>query len=150
MGLLDGLLQQAMGGGNSGGLGAIIAMATKNPQVLAALGSLLSSRDSSVGGVSGLGGLVEQFQKKGLGDLISGWIATGPNPAISPSQIADVFGHHTLNQFAEKAGTSVADAQSMLANLLPAAIDQLTPDGHLPDAHQLDDTIASLLSRFGR
>jgi uncharacterized protein YidB (DUF937 family) len=149
MGLLDGVLGQ-MAGGDKGGLGDIIALAMKNPAALSALGSLLSSRDSSVGGAGGLGGLIAQFQKHGLGDLVSGWISQGPNPGIAPNQIADVLGEGTLNQFASKAGVSTAEAQSLLATLLPTAVDQLTPDGQLPDASTLDDKIASLMGRLGR
>ena len=149
MGLLDGLLGGAAGG-DKGGLGDIIAVAMKNPSALTALGSLLSSRDTSVGGGGGVGDLVAQFQKHGLGDLISGWIAKGPNPSISASQIGEVFSQDTLNQFATKAGVAVGEGQNLLARLLPAAIDQLTPDGHLPSSDTLDDTIASLMSKFGR
>lgn len=149
MGLLDGVLGQ-LGGDQKGGLGDIIALAMKNPAALTALGSLLSSRDTSVGGPGGLGGLLTQFQKHGLGDLVNGWIAQGPNPGISPSQVGDVLGAGTIAQFAGKAGVSATEAQSMLAGLLPTAVDQLTPDGTLPDAATLDEKIASLMGRLGR
>jgi uncharacterized protein YidB (DUF937 family) len=100
MGLLDGLLKQAMGGqGGEGGLAGLVS----NPKVLGALAGLLSSRDSSIGGSGGLGGLVSAFQQKGLGDMISSWISTGPNPAISAAQVTDVLGSETINQFANKA-----------------------------------------------
>ncbi|MCK7496463.1 MAG: YidB family protein [Comamonadaceae bacterium] len=55
-------------------------------------------------GHGGLGGLVQAFQGQGMGDMISSWISTGPNPPISASQITDVLGHDTLSQFAAKAG----------------------------------------------
>ncbi len=147
MGLLDGILKQALGGQSSeGGLAGLIS----NPQVLAALTGLLSTRDSSIGGSGGLGGLVSAFQQKGLGDMISSWISTGPNPAISAAQVTDVLGEDTLNQFASKAGVPRAEAGSLLAGLLPAVVDQLTPDGKVPETNSLENTLGSLLSGLGR
>jgi len=147
MGLLDGLLKQAMGGqSGESGLAGLIG----NPQILGALAGLLSTRDSSVGGSGGLGGLVSAFQQKGLGDLISSWISTGPNPAISTAQVTDVLGSDTVSQFASKAGVPTAEAGSVLAGLLPAVIDKLTPDGKMPETNSLENTLSSLLSGLGR
>src|SRR5512139_1427900 len=105
--------------------GGLTATAMKNPQVIAAVVSLLSTRDSSVGGTGGLGGLVQAFQSKGLGSMMGSWISTGPNPPISPSQISDVLGGDTLKQFAAKAGVPQQEAGGLLAGLLPAVIDHL-------------------------
>lgn len=148
MGLLDGILGQVMGGNQSaeGGLASLLG----NPQILGALTGLLSTRDSSIGGSGGLGGLIAAFQQKGLGDMMSSWISTGPNPAISASQVTDVLGSDTIAQFAGKAGVPVAEAGSVLAGLLPNVIDQLTPDGKLPDTNSLENTLGSLLSGLGR
>lgn len=151
MGFLDGLLKKAMGGqSDAGGLGGLVSMVSRNPQILTALAGLLSTRDASIGGSGGLGGLVGAFQKKGLGDMISGWISTGPNPPVSAAQVTDVLGQETLGQFAGKAGVPVSEAGSLLAGLLPAAIDHLTPDGKVPETNALESTLTSLLSKLGR
>lgn len=151
MGFLDGLLKQAMGGpGDASGLGGMISMVSKNPQIVTALTGLLSTRDASIGGSGGLAGLVGAFQQKGLGDMISGWISTGPNPPISPAQVTDVLGHDTVKQFAAKAGVPVGDAGSLLAGLLPAAVDHLTPDGKLPETNALENSLGSLLAGLKR
>lgn len=151
MGFLDGLLKQAMGGqSDSGGLGNLMGLVAKNPQILSAVVSLLSSRDTSVGGSGGLGGLVGAFQKKGMGDMISSWIATGPNPPVSAAQVTDVLGHDTVGQFAAKAGVPVGEAGSLLAGLLPSVIDHLTPEGKVPETNSLEGTLKSLLSGLGR
>ena len=150
MGLLDGMLKQAMGGGQGGGaLGGLMAMVAQNPQILAAVAGLLSSRDTTVGGSGGLGGLIGAFQKKGLGDMISSWISTGPNPPITATQLTDVLGGDTMGQFARKAGVPTAEAGSILAGLLPNVIDKLTPDGKLPDTDSLESTLSSLLTKLG-
>jgi len=122
----------------------------KNPQIVAAVASLLSSKSGSVGGTGGLGGLVQAFQGKGMGDMISSWISTGPNPPINASQMADVLGHDTLSQFAARAGVPHGEAGGLLASLLPAVIDQLTPHGKLPESNALESTLGSLLSGFAK
>lgn len=146
MGILDDLMKQ--GGGESGG--GLLAMAAKNPQAIAAIVSLLSGRDSSVGGSGGLGGLIDLFQKKGLGDMMSSWISTGPNPPISPAQVVDVLGQDTVKQFATKAGVPHSEAGSLLASLLPAAIDHLTPQGKAPETNALESALSGILSGFGK
>jgi uncharacterized protein YidB (DUF937 family) len=152
MGFLDGLMQQIGGGASTtggGGLGDIVSMVTSNPQILSALKGLLSSRDESVGGSAGLAGLVDTFQQKGLGDMMSGWISNGPNPGISPSQITDVLGTKTMAQFANRAGVPEAQAGSLLAGLLPAAINHLTPNGKIPETNDLENSLSSLLGKLG-
>lgn len=149
MGLLDSLLKGALGGGQGGGaLGGIVDMVARNPQILAALAGLLSTRDSSVGGSGGLGGLTAAFQKKGLGDMMNSWISTGPNPPISVDQVNDVLGGETMAQFARKAGISLGDAGSILSALLPSVVDKLTPEGRMPDTDSLDNTLSALLGRI--
>lgn len=147
MGLLDGVLGQVLGGQSAeSGLAGLVG----NPQILGALAGLLSTRDSSIGGSGGLAGLIGAFQQKGLGDMVSSWISTGPNPEISAEQVTDVLGGETIRQFAGKAGVPVAEAGSLLAGLLPKVIDQLTPDGKVPEAGSLEGTLGSLLGGLGR
>ena len=138
MGMLDDLLGKQLGG--------LAETAMKNPQIISALVSLLSSKDASVGGTGGLGGLVQAFQGKGMGDMISSWISTGPNPPATASQITDVLGQQTLSQFAAKAGVSQGEAGGLLASLLPAMIDRLTPQGQVPESNDLESSLGGLLS----
>ncbi len=138
MGILDDLLGKDAGG--------LAAMAMKNPQVIAAIASLLSSKDASVGGTGGLAGLVQAFQGKGMGDMMSSWISTGPNPPATADQMASVLGPDTLSQFAAKAGVPHGDAGGLLASLLPAVIDQLTPQGRVPESNDLESALGGLLS----
>ena len=50
---------------------------------------LVTSALEALGGASGsgLGGLVEAFQAKGLGDVVASWIGTGQNLPVSAEQI---------------------------------------------------------------
>jgi uncharacterized protein YidB (DUF937 family) len=138
MGILDDLLGKEGGG--------LAAMAMKNPQIIAAIVSLLSSKDASVGGTGGLAGLVQAFQGKGMGDMMSSWIATGPNRPATADQMASVLGPDTLSQFAAKAGVPHGEAGGLLASLLPAVIDQLTPHGRVPESNDIESALGGLLS----
>jgi uncharacterized protein YidB (DUF937 family) len=142
MGFLDEVLKQ------SGGLSGVAEMVAKNPQIVNAVVSMLSTRDTSVGGSGGLGGLVSAFQQKGLGDVMSSWISTGPNPPVSADQLKDVLGSDVLGQFASKAGVPHSQAGTILASLLPAVIDHLTPNGQVPETNALEGALGGLLSGF--
>lgn len=50
---------------------------------------LVTAAMEALGGSSGsgLGGLVEAFQAKGLGDVVASWIGTGQNLPVSAEQI---------------------------------------------------------------
>jgi uncharacterized protein YidB (DUF937 family) len=132
------------------GAGDCSKWAASHPQAVAGVIALLSTRDSSVGGGGGLAGLASTFQQKGLGDMMSSWIATGPNPPISAAQIQDVLGSDVVREFASKAGLPPAEAGSALAALLPAVIDHLTPQGKVPEANSLEGTLGALLGSLGR
>ncbi len=141
MPLLNDLMKQA---------GGIARLAAQNPQAVAAVVSLLSTRDTSVGGTGGLGGLMQAFEKKGLGDMVAGWISTGPNPPVTANQVSDVLGADVLKQFAAKAGVPQGDAGNLLASLLPTVIDHLTPQGTVPQTNALESALGGLLSGLGR
>lgn len=141
MPLMNDLMKQA---------GGLARLAAQNPQAVAAVVSLLSTRDSSVGGTGGLGGLMGAFQKKGLGDMIAGWVSTGPNPPVSAGQLNDVLGSEVLKQFAAKAGVPQGEAGGLLASLLPTVIDQVTPNGTVPESNSLESALGGLLSGLGR
>jgi uncharacterized protein YidB (DUF937 family) len=128
----------------------LATLVSRNPQILTALEGLVSTRDASVGGSGGLAGLIGAFQSKGLGDMMSSWISTGPNPPVSAAQVTDALGQETIGQFARKAGVPASEAGSILAALLPIAIDHLTPDGKVPETKALENSLTSLLSGPGR
>jgi uncharacterized protein YidB (DUF937 family) len=144
MGLIDDLLK------GGGGVGSIAELAAKNPQIVAAAVSLLSTKDRSVGGTSGLAGMISAFQGGGLEDIMSSWISTGANKAISPSQLGGVLGNDTLSQFAKKAGIGQGEASSVLASVLPSLVNQLTPRGKVPETNSLEETLGGLLTSLGR
>jgi uncharacterized protein YidB (DUF937 family) len=152
MGLLD-ILKQFGGGaqaGQAGGLGSLAEIIMKNPQIVSAAISMLNPRDTSVGGSGGLGQIIDTFNKSGLGNVMSQWISTGPNPPISGDPLTQVLGSDVIGQVAQKAGLGQAEAGSALASVLPSLIDHLTPNGQVPDANALQNALGGLLSNLGR
>ncbi len=127
MSLMD-QLGQAVGGmlgGNS----------SQNPLMQALTGLL--GQNSSVGG---LAGLVQTFQKNGLGEIVNSWVGTGKNLPVTPQQIQQGLGGDLLKQLATKAGISTEAAGTQLAGLLPDLVDKLTPTGKI-EAGGLDQLL---------
>jgi uncharacterized protein YidB (DUF937 family) len=80
----------------------------------------------------GLSGLVANFQQRGLGSIVQSWISTGPNQPITPDQVSHGAGPEVISQVAAKLGIPEDELKSKLAEILPTAIDKLTPHGKLP------------------
>jgi uncharacterized protein YidB (DUF937 family) len=132
MGLLDALFGRgkAAGGGTGGDPAALIQ---------AVLGMLAGG-----GQGGGLQALVRMFQGQGMGDLISSWIGTGRNLPVSADQVKRGLGPDLLSQLSAKAGMAPDAAASNLAELLPALIDKLTPNGNAPNAGLLQAALGML------
>ena len=82
----------------------------------------------------GLQGVVNEFEKNGLGATVKSWVGTGPNQSISPDQVQQVLGPDLLQQLSQKSGLSVQDLTQKLTQVLPQAVDKATPDGAIPKA----------------
>jgi uncharacterized protein YidB (DUF937 family) len=87
--------------------------------------------------VGGLGGLLKQFQQKGLGEVADSWIKTGPNKAAAPGQISDALGPDVIDTLSQRTGLSKDQVVQMLSQVLPNVVDQLTPEGRLPSQQEL-------------
>ena len=102
----------------------------------------------------GLGGLIDQFKRGGLEEIIQSWIGTGENKAITPNQLHSALGPETVDSLAKDSGLPREDLLSQLARLLPDVIDNLTPKGRLPSREELlegpDDKLSGNASSRGR
>jgi uncharacterized protein YidB (DUF937 family) len=96
--------------------------------------SLLHMINNTPGGLSGM---LQSFQDKGLGGLVSSWVGTGQNLPISADQIQHVLGSEQVKELAAKAGISPDIASNALTQLLPTLVDKLTPTGELPQHSSL-------------
>ena len=107
MSLLDGLLGGAVG---------------------AEMATLVNSFIQQHGGVQGI---VTQLEQQGLGATARSWVGSGANQPISAAQISQSFST-VLGPLAAKAGMNPQDLAQKLSEVLPTAIDKLTPGGKIP------------------
>lgn len=84
----------------------------------------------------GLDGLVQSFERGGLGDVIGSWIGSGSNQQIAPNRLADALGPDTVDELSRETGLSQDDLLQQLAQALPEVINQLTPQGRAPSADE--------------
>ncbi len=125
--LITGALQGMTGGGQ------------QQDPLLQILSMLLSNQ----GGGGGLAGLIQQFQEAGLGEQAQSWVSRGPNQPISLEQLMQVFGAERIEHMAAGTGMPRDVFGARLSELLPQAVDQMTPDGELPSGG-VDDALAML------
>jgi len=76
--------------------------------------------------------VVSQFEKNGLGATVQSWVGTGANQPISPDDVHRVIGPDLLQQLAAKSGLSTQELAQKLSQVLPQAVDRMTPDGTMP------------------
>ena len=128
MGLLDGILGSLLGGLNnnqqSGLMSAVAGLVTKG---------------------GGIEGLMQKFGSHGLGDLVKGWVGTGPNPPATPQHIEQVLGSQQLDQMAAQTGVGRNDIAAQIAHLLPQMVDKVTPQGQPVSGNALEQGLASLM-----
>jgi uncharacterized protein YidB (DUF937 family) len=77
----------------------------------------------------GIQGIVAQLEQQGLGATVRSWVGTGANQPITADQVHQAFGPDTVKQLAAKFGMSPEDLSAKLSQVLPQAIDKLTPGG---------------------
>ena len=121
LGGLGGILGGARGGGG-GGLGGILG---------------------GLGGAGALGGLISAMQQKGLGQQAHSWVGAGANEPVAPHQLADALGEDTVEELQEQTGLPREQLLSQLAQELPEAVNQATPEGRVPDDDELDRLAAA-------
>lgn len=153
MGLLEQLIAGMLQGqAQAPGQGRIPGQPQGQPQLNQnQLGGLLQAIVAMLSDprTGGLDGLVKRFQDAGLGDIISSWIGTGQNRPIEPTQLERVFPNE-VNQMSQQAGLPPQEGGSILAQILPQLIDQLTPKGQVPQQSQMGDLAGQLLKSLGR
>lgn len=119
MSLLDTLMKTATGALASGSAGT-------TPGILDAIGALVQDH-------GGLGGLVGKLRDAGLGREVDSWISTGQNLPVSAQDLLSALGQGPLADLARQAGIDPQQLAGHLADVLPKTIDQLTPNGRLPN-----------------
>lgn len=155
MGLLEDLIAGMLQGQGTGqGTGQAPGQAPGQPQPQLnqnQLGGLLQAAvamlsDPRTGGIEGL---MKRFQEAGLGDVIGSWVGPGQNQPVQPTQLERIFPTE-VDQMSRQAGLPPQQGGSILAQILPQLIDQLTPKGQVPQQGQLGDLGSQLLKSLLR
>ncbi len=124
----------------SGLLGSLLGGLNNNQQ--SGLMSAVSGLVTSGGGISGL---MQKFSDHGLGDLVKGWVSTGPNPPATAEHIEQVFDGDQLQQIASQTGIDRSQISGHIAQILPQLVDKVTPHGQPVEGSALQSGLASLL-----
>ena len=117
MGFLEDMAGKVMGGTPGGG--------QSNNLVSSVIGMINNQQ-------GGLSGLVQAFESKGLGGVVSSWVGTGQNQEISGDQLQSVLGSGAVQEIAQKVGLPEGAVTQQLTALLPGIVDHLTPNGQIP------------------
>lgn len=141
MGLLDELLGAATGSIGGTGVGAGTGGGGGAQQ------ALLQAAMHMIGNPAngGLSGLIGKLNGAGLGPAVSSWVGTGANHPVSGDQLASALGPDQMNELAAKSGLPTGAAAGHLAQILPALIDHLTPNGQVPADHSLVQSALGML-----
>jgi len=134
MGILDDITGKAEG---------ILGQGNQNPGIMKGIMHLLTDREGG-----GLHGIISSFKQNGLEDIISSWIGKGENQPVSPAQLREGLGDSRIQKVAEQAGVSNDEAATQLSEHLPRVVDQLTPQGTVPDQGALQQGLNFLKSKL--
>jgi uncharacterized protein YidB (DUF937 family) len=80
----------------------------------------------------GLEELKKQFDSGGQGDKSDSWIATGPNKPVTEAEVEKGVGPDLVGELARQLGLSRDDLLGRLKQVLPEAVDKMTPEGRIP------------------
>ncbi len=135
MSLFSDLAQSALGAltGKSGGSTQTVVM------------NLVTEMITKHSSGNGLAGLVQQFSGAGLGAEASSWVSTGPNMPVSGEQMQQALGADQITALAQKSGLPAGQISSLLAQVLPEVVNQLTPNGQVPQGAGLESALGGLL-----
>ena len=82
--------------------------------------------------LGGLGDLMDQFRNAGLGKKADSWVATGRNEPLEEEEVGKALGPDLLDVLARQTGLDRAELLKRLSQVLPEAVDKMTPEGRLP------------------
>ena len=101
-------------------------------QLEAAVLPVVLSEVLGSGKQGGLNAIVAKLQQACFCYQFKSWIGNGQNLPITAEQLQQVLGSDTVKQLAARFNIPVDQLAKVLAQLLPAAVDQASPEGKLP------------------
>jgi uncharacterized protein YidB (DUF937 family) len=84
----------------------------------------------------GVGNTVQDFERRGHGEIARSWVNRGPNRSITPEKLATALGEDGIRDLLEQTGMERDELLATLSEHLPRVIDHLTPEGRLPNEQE--------------
>lgn len=148
--LLGGVLGGAGGGGGLGGiLGSVLGGGGRGGAGGGILKMLLPMVIGMLGG-GGLGKILGGMKAKGLSAQADSWVSTGANEPIGADDVRQVLDPSDLAGIAQQLGVSEDEAAEAVAQVLPHAVDHVTPAGQVPPDDEVDSALDQLKSLLGQ
>ena len=97
-------------------------------------GGLFDQITNTLGSGGGLGDIIDRFRNAGSGEQADSWVKQGPNQPIEPQQVEAAIDDETIEALTRQTGLSREELLKRIARDLPDAVDQMTPNGKVPDA----------------
>ena len=119
-----------------------LSQSPQQPTDPAAAGELsdMFGADKAGGTVAGgLGELFDRFKQAGQQKTADSWISNGPNEPVQSQSLEQAIGADTLNDLSASTGLSPQEILARLSNDLPNAVNDMTPNGRLPNELELRD-----------
>lgn len=119
-----------------------LGQSSQQPADQAAAGELseMFGADKAGGTVAGgLGELFDRFKQAGQQKTADSWISNGPNEPVQSQSLEQAIGADTLNDLSASTGLSPQEILARLSNDLPNAVNDMTPNGRLPNELELRD-----------
>ncbi|WP_266169070.1 YidB family protein [Dyella subtropica] len=117
-------------------------------------GSLISVAGDLIQKAGGIEGLTNMLHQGGLGAAAQSWVGSGANQAVSGDQLGQALQSgglgSVLQEAASKLGMDQGQLTDALAQVLPHAVDHLTPNGEVPQGGAGGLDLGSLASLAGK
>jgi uncharacterized protein YidB (DUF937 family) len=99
-------------------------------------------------GSGGLGSLLGKFQSAGMGDKVQSWVSGQNKQSLSGQEVRQALGNQEVDQLAQQSGMSSDDAADSLAGIIPDTVNELTPDGQIPDQATMQQRLGGLAGKI--
>ncbi|MBZ9740417.1 MULTISPECIES: YidB family protein [unclassified Mesorhizobium] len=87
--------------------------------------------------LGGLGGLLDKLKNAGHGNVADSWVGTGQNQSINANDLGNAIGPQVIREIAQRTGLDEQELLKQLSTALPGIVDKLTPNGQVPQQHQV-------------
>lgn len=117
-------------------------------------GSLIALAAQLIEKAGGVQGLVALLQQHGLGDAVQSWVGSGANRPVEPGALGQALDKGGLGSIVQdmsgRLGVDPGQALAQLSQVLPHAVDHLTPGGQVPAQSAIGVDLAGLQGLAGK